>query len=151
MSQRYFTWDSSDLRCQRSGETAFYGSRFAIRTTTRGTGSKSAFKGFERIGKRTDGINGAKSTANRILLERKWPECIENQGWKVPNQLIRIRSAVPNPPSSSRKPLATAMVAGVLFWCILKTWKMESYLFGLPFVCRKRCALLLPPFSVNLK
>lgn len=122
MSQRYFTWDSSDLRCQRSGETAFYGSRFAIRTTTRGTGSKSAFKGFERIGKRTDGINGAKSTANRILLERKWPECIENQGWKVPNQLIRMRSAVQIRPAAPGNP-CNRKVAGVLFWCILKTWK----------------------------
>ena len=54
-------------------------------------------------GKRPDGNNGAKSTADLILLEQKWPESVENQGLEGSQPVGKDEVGGSNPPSSSTK------------------------------------------------
>ena len=54
--------------------------------------------------KRVDGNNGAKSAADLILLEQKWPESVENQGLEDSQPVGKDEVGSSNLPSSSKKP-----------------------------------------------
>ena len=54
-------------------------------------------------GKRADGNNGAKCTADLILLEQKWPESVENQGLEGSQPVGKDEVPSSNPGSSSTK------------------------------------------------
>ena len=57
-------------------------------------------------GKGLYGNNGAKSTADLILLEQKWPESVENQGPEGSQPVGKDEVSGSNPDSSSNnKPL----------------------------------------------
>ena len=55
-------------------------------------------------GKGLYGNNGAKSTADLILLEQKGPESVENQGLKGSQPVGKDEVGSSNLPSSSKKP-----------------------------------------------
>ena len=55
-------------------------------------------------GKGLYGNNGAKSTADLILLEQKWPESVENQGPEGSQPVGKDEVGGSNPPSSSKNP-----------------------------------------------
>ena len=59
-------------------------------------------------GKGLYGNNGAKSTADLILLEQKWPESVENQGPEGSQPVGKDEVGGSNPPSSSRKHLKSS-------------------------------------------
>ena len=50
------------------------------------------------------GNNGAKSTADLILLEQKWLESLENQGLEGSQSVGKDEVGSSNLPSSSKKP-----------------------------------------------
>ena len=59
-------------------------------------------------GKGLYGNNGAKSAADLILLEQKWPESVGNQGLEGSQPVGKDEVGGSNPPSSSRKHLKSS-------------------------------------------
>ena len=66
-------------------------------------------------GKRADGDNGAKSTADLILLEQKGPESVEKQGLEGHKLVGKDEVGSSNLPSSSRKHLKSSDFGCFLF------------------------------------
>lgn len=66
-------------------------------------------------GKGLYGNNGAKSTADLILLEQKWPESVENQGPEGSQPVGKDEVPSSNLGSSSTKHPLSRRKAGVFF------------------------------------
>ena len=66
-------------------------------------------------GKELYGYNGAKSTADRILLEQKGPESLENQGPEGSRSVGEDEIGSSNLPSSSKRNPGTVVVLGFSF------------------------------------
>ena len=66
-------------------------------------------------GKGLYGNNGAKSTADLILLEQKGPESVENQGPEGSQPVGKDEAGSSDLPGSARKPLKSSDLSGFLF------------------------------------